>query len=316
VPQTFQGDISKDIVTGIAITCFLFGISIYLPIIGFFFTLFIPLPILFYRSKLGRKTGLFVPIATIVVIAIVLGGISIDSLFFLELLTLGFVLGELFEQKLSIEKTIAYASGMVLCSGFVVLVFYGNMTNNGIAGIVSVYISKNLELTVALYESLGAPEQTLYRLSNSLDKIHYVLLRIIPSLAAASTVFVAWVSVIVARPMFNARGLFFPDFGMLNLWKAPETLVWGVIGCGLMLFIPANALKLLALNGMILLMTVYFFQGIAIVSYFFEKKRFPLFIRIFFYSLIVLQQIFLLFVIAIGFFDIWLNFRRHHVEET
>lgn len=316
MPKTFQGDISKDLATGTAITCFLFGISIYLPIIGFFFTLFIPLPILFYRSKLGRKTGMLVPVATTVIIALVLGGMLLDILFFLELLLLGFVLGELFEWHLPIEKTIVYAAGMVLCAGFVVLVLYGSVTDISIFSMVSTYISKNLELTLALYESLGAPEQTLYRLSSSIDKIHYALLRIIPSLAAASIVFVTWISIIAARPLLKARGLFYPDFGTLNLWKAPEALVWGVIGCGMMLFMPVTGLKLLALNGMILLMTVYFFQGIAIVSYFFEKKRFPLPVRIFLYSLMVLQQIFLLFVIALGFFDMWLNFRRHNAQGT
>ena len=104
--------------------------------------------------------------------------------------------------------------------------------------------------------------------------------------------------------------LYYPDFGPLNLWKAPEYLVWGVIGCGLSLFLPNTAIKVIGLNGLLILMTVYFFQGIAIVSFYFDKKRLPRFVRVFLYTLIALQQLILLAVIGLGFFDLWVNFRR------
>ena len=100
MPRTIQGDIPKDIVSGIAITSLIFAISVYMPIIGFICSLFIPLPTLFYRSKLGRTTGAIIPIITIIVMIAVLGGISIDILFFVELLLLGFVLSELIELDL------------------------------------------------------------------------------------------------------------------------------------------------------------------------------------------------------------------------
>ena len=58
---TVQGDLSKDIAAGIAVTSIIFAGSIYLPVLGIFCTLFIPLPILYYRSKLGRANGVIVP---------------------------------------------------------------------------------------------------------------------------------------------------------------------------------------------------------------------------------------------------------------
>jgi uncharacterized protein YybS (DUF2232 family) len=57
-------------------------------------------------------------------------------------------------------------------------------------------------------------------------------------------------------------------------------------------------------------MSVYFFQGIAIVSFYFNKKQFPRIIRIFLYTLIAVQQLVLLAVIGLGFFDMWFNFRK------
>jgi uncharacterized protein YybS (DUF2232 family) len=171
-------------------------------------------------------------------------------------------------------------------------------------------VANNLELTLALYREMGMSAENIQLISQSLDKIQQVLVTIIPALVSASTLFVAWVSILLAKPVLINRSLNYPDFGPLNQWKAPEYLVWGVIGCGLALFLPHTAIRVIGINGLLILMTVYFFQGIAIVSFYFDKKRLPRFVRVFLYTLIALQQLILLVVIGLGFFDLWVNFRR------
>lgn len=310
VPFAQHGGISRDVLTGISITCIIFAVSVYMPIFGFFCSLFIPLPILFYRSKLGRKTGAIIPVAAGVIMMMVLGRFSIDLLFFFELMLLGFILSELMEIDLSIERTVLFACGAILASAIVGLVFYSQIIQKGLTDVAAEYVTKNLQLTLLLYESMGMSEENIQLIASSLEHIQYVLLRIIPALAIASTLFVAWTSLLISRPLLKSRGLYYPDFGPLNLWKPPEHLVWGVIGCGLVLLIPSGSVKLIGLNGLIMLMAVYFFTGIAIVSFYFERKRFPRLLRIFLYSLIALQQFVLILVIGLGFFDVWLNFRK------
>ena len=313
--QTVQGNISKDIISGVAIIGLIFTASTYLPIIGFFFSLFIPLPILFYRSKLGRTTGIIVYILSIIIMIVMTGSISLDFFFFAELLLLGFVLSELFEMRLSIEKTISYACASVLITGIVILFFYSNLSNTGIYTLASEYISRNLELTMAMYESMGVSEESIHVISNSMEKIHYVLIRIIPAMLISLTLFVSWTNLLIAKPLLKAKNIFFPDFDSLKLWKAPEFMVWLFIGCGVMLILPDNSFKILGLNGLIILMTIYFFQGIAIVSFYFEKKNVPRIFRIFLYSVLALQQLVLLSVIGLGFFDMWLNFRKLGIKK-
>jgi uncharacterized protein YybS (DUF2232 family) len=58
------------------------------------------------------------------------------------------------------------------------------------------------------------------------------------------------------------------------------------------------------------MLVIYFFQGIAIVSFYFDKKGFPKILRGILYGLIALQQFVLLLVIAAGFLDLWIDFRR------
>jgi uncharacterized protein YybS (DUF2232 family) len=310
VPYSIQWEVPKDVAAGILVTSVIFMISVFMPVIGFFCTIFIPLPILFYRAKLGRKWGLFIPGGCLVVMGLVLGKVSFDIFFFMELMLLGFILSELFEKNLSVEKTILLSCAGVLGTAAAGVLVYGFSSNQPIIVLVSQYIAKNLELTIGLYRGMGIPEDTIATIESSLDQIQYVLTRMIPALVSCSILVVAWTNVLLARPIFASRKLAYPEFGQLNSWKAPENLIWMVIVSGLLLLIPARGIKMIGINGLFILLTVYFFQGIAIVSFFFNKKNFPRLARFILYGLIVIQQFFLLGVIALGLFDMWLDFRK------
>ena len=303
-------EIPKDVATGITVTSLIFLLAVYMPLIGFFCSVFIPLPILFYRAKLGRRTSAIIPAAVAIAMMVIAGGLTIDVMFFIALLLLGFILCELFTFNLSVEKTILYATGTVLGTSVLSLIVYSNVNNIGIVELISNYIGENLKMTLALYEKMGVTEDSIVMLEQSLERIQYVLVRIIPAIATTSTLFVAWVNTIIAKPMLTSRQLVYPDFGDLTRWQTPDYFVWGVIASGLLLLLPASGMKMVGFNGLFILLTVYFFQGIAIIAFYFEQKNVPRLFRILLYTLIALQQFLLLIVVGLGFFDTWLNFRK------
>jgi uncharacterized protein YybS (DUF2232 family) len=310
VHQTVPQDAPKEIVKGIGITSLVFGICVFIPFLGFMISLLIPIPILFYRSKLGRKNGSLVAGGTFLVISFFLGIVSFDIFFFAQLLVLGLVLGEMFERELSIEKTILYACLALWATATATLVFVSLSSGIQITTLISNFVGKNLELSLVFYEKAGVPQEQIQMIQDSLDLIQYALVRIIPGMATASGLFVAWSNLLVARPVLSAAKIQFPDFGNLNTWKAPEQLVWAAIVCGIMLLVPEKGIRILGLNGFIVLMTIYFFQGIAIVSFFFAKKDIPMLLRVILYGFIGMQFFLILLVIAAGFFDMWLDFRK------
>ncbi|MDD5524767.1 MAG: DUF2232 domain-containing protein, partial [Smithella sp.] len=60
---------------------------------------------------------------------------------------------------------------------------------------------------------------------------------------------------------------------------------------------------------------IYLLQGLAIVSFFFQKKNVPFFFRYLFYFLIAVQQILMIPIVAIGLFDIWIDFRKYFQKD-
>ena len=306
----FQSAISKDIAAGVMVTLAIFSLSVFLPVVGFVFSMFVPLPVIFYRVKLGRRKGALIPLIVLTLMGIIFGGFSIDMLFFCGLMLLGFVMSETFEKSLSIEMTLVATCGIVLGSGLVGLLLFSVAKQTGIVSLLSAYVAANLKLSLKLYQEIGIPQETIDTIAGSLDRINYVLVRLMPAIMAASTLFVAWINLIAIRPLMAHRGLAFPEFGRLNHWRSPEWLIWGVIACGAIMLAPVGGIRLLAINGLLVLLTIYFMQGIAIVSFYFEKKGLPRFVKVALYALIAFQQLFLLVVIGIGLFDMWVDFRK------
>ena len=301
---------SRDIITGIAVLSLCGLVSVFFPVIGFFSFVMLPLPVIFYRIKLGRQPAAIVALLAWGFITVMTGGGLPDTWLAMGMMGLGFFLGECMEKDLPIEKIIVYSCGIVMIAGTACLMIYADMSGTGLVNTFSVYLKKNLQYTVSTYKELGVPKEQIQALTQSLDQIHYVLMRIMPSLIAAGLIFAAWLNLLGARVVLGARNLPVPFFGELKTWKAPENMVWGVIGCFLMIFMPVMGIKFIGINGLILLMVVYLFQGLAIVSFYFDKKDIPKIFRVLIYGIIAIQQILLLLVIGVGFFDMWINFRR------
>jgi uncharacterized protein YybS (DUF2232 family) len=143
-----------------------------------------------------------------------------------------------------------------------------------------------------------------------LKKASSLLVSIFPSIFINSYLTMVWLNILLITKVLKRKGITVKSIENLNRWKAPEHLVFGIIGLSILIFFPMGMLTTLALNSLIILIFVYFFQGIAVVSFFFKKKSTHFALRLFFYILIAIQPLFMFLVIGFGLFDTWFNFRK------
>lgn len=299
---------SKDLATGIVVTCLAVAVCTVVPIAGLMGSAFIPVPLVFFRAKLGRPAATVIALAALGC-AVLLGG-RLEVLFFGELLLIGFAMGELMARQWPLEKTVAAVCVAVMIAGLAGLLASSLGTGQGLLTTLSEGVRYHLELSLQLYQQMGLSEDQLHFLESSIEGIQQVLVGMMPALVIDSTLMVTWISLLAARRVCQRRGLPFPDYGALNRWKAPELMVWGVIGSGVLLLVPTLAAKMVGLNGLAVFMVIYFFQGMAVVAFFFQKKQIPRLARMVLYGLIAVQQLVMLAVIGVGFFDTWFNFRK------
>ncbi len=303
----------KDVISGTLFSSLIIFVTLFIPLLGFFMAIILPMPLLYYRLKLGRKPGAVIAAAILIITAAVTGGLPIDMLFYGAMLLIGFFLGEFLETHISIGKTVLYtviSTASICC---ILFFMYAVSMGSGVFELISAYVAANLNLTMALYEDMGMPQDNIELIRQSIDTIQYVLTLLIPALIITMLTFITWVNTLFIKKILIKKGISLKELEHLNHWKAPEKLVWMVILACAFMIIPGKESKIFALNCILILMPVYFFQGIAILSFIFEKKKFPPMLRLFIYTIIAIQQIFILLIAGLGFFDTWINFRKINI---
>jgi uncharacterized protein YybS (DUF2232 family) len=300
----------KDILIGILL-CVLIIATIYIiPLIGIFAWMFLPLPVLFYRLKTGRNGGGIIMVASLVLLVVLTRNVAFNTLYFGSLLMTGFFLGEFIEKHLSIERIMLYTIVAVFGTGVVVLLVYASTQAQGVEHIISNYVSRYHALSSQLFSESAQLYPEMDVDPQMLERASSLFVSVCPGIFINSYLTMVWLNIILIKKLLLKKGIFIKSIENLNQWKAPDYLIFGVIAASIVIFLPLGVLKLLAVNCLIILMFVYFFQGIAVVSFFFHKKSAPFALRFFFYALIAVQPLFLLLVIGFGLFDTWINFRK------
>lgn len=286
--------------------------ALWIPLLGPFISLLTPLPFLYYTTKLGVGHG-------VKLLALALGSVGLLGhwtghpqaiLFAIEFSLLGLLLSELFRKGLSVGKTVVSATAFLLMLGFGFLLYGALRRGMGPWELIRAYLGENLRATFRAYEEMGVVSDNGEAFRQYGQPIIDALLTIFPALMIVGTGFVAWLNVILARPLFRATHLAFPEHFRMERWRAPENLVWVLLASGFALFFTSGGIQFVAINTMIVVTAVYVFHGLSIVVYFLDKYHVPVWVRIGLYLVIVVQQLFLVVLALAGLFDQWINFRR------
>jgi uncharacterized protein YybS (DUF2232 family) len=174
------------------------------------------------------------------------------------------------------------------------------------------YLQSQLKVTIEAYEEMGIPKENAIELEAYTKVFIATILKIYPSLIIIGTGFAVWLNVVIAKPLFRVGNLDYPAFAPADRWQAPDNMVWGVIVAGFALFLSSGSIKLLAINALIIIMTIYLFHGLSIVLFFLNRHRVATWMRIGIYVLIIIQQLFFVVLALVGLFDQWIDFRKIH----
>lgn len=133
---------------------------------------------------------------------------------------------------------------------------------------------------------------------------------LIPGGLIALTALSIWIYFVMLRSWLLKQG-FTKAFGPLRQWRSSEKTVWALIAVLTALILGHEPAKVPALNALIVIATVYLFQGIAILVFFLRKRKFPVLARLGGYLVVMVffKQVAMLLMVA-GFFDVWFDFRK------
>ena len=99
-------------------------------------------------------------------------------------------------------------------------------------------------------------------------------------------------------------------------WELPEPLVWAFIGAGILYLTGWSWLQAVGLNVLIVLLGLYFLQGLNIAAFLFQRFHLPKFLAALSVVLLLFQPFLTLVVAALGLFDVWFAFRSLSLPKT
>jgi len=220
---------------------------------------------------------------------------------------MGALMGYGFRRQCSTEKIVGLSSLFVIgMAGLFVLLAFTETK-----GEIVRLIEQDLRgaISAALKQVGSSSPETRELESKLLDTVPLIV-RIMPGVLMACTLGICWLNLLVSLRYCRAAANEFCDREKLILWKAPERIVWFVIASGLILLLPVGDLKLAAINLLIVTGTIYFLQGVAIVAFYLERWKLPVYVKGFVYAVVFLQQLASMATVALGLFDVWFDFRK------
>jgi len=204
---------------------------------------------------------------------------------------------------------VAAGISVILC----VSLFLAMFGSDEVAAGMRSYVLYVLNHVIELNSAAGASGTQMGFLAERGDAIAAFVMRIVPALVFVYTFLTVFLSLLIGkRILMRYRSV--TRMPSITGFRLPDNFVWPVIGCGLLFFLNHYLLQVvmfefLAANGLIVLLSLFFFQGMAVVVFMLRGVRPAIFRTIAYVMIILFFQSVSLVIIAIGLADIWVNFR-------
>ena len=271
----------------LTISSFVFATA-FIPVIGSIFLLFLPMILFFYGTINGRnKTAAAFLIAfSVLFVLSTLLHLNLPSIAIFSIGIAGLFIARLAAQNGSVEKIIIYPALFIIAAICFYFIYGGFALSVNPWQLVEKYIAATIEENVKLYSQLPLNAEDINFIKDNKKNIIDGFTKIFPSLIIISSTLIIWINFLLWKQILGKAGITWPKFTELTRWKCPEYIIWIFIISGGLFFVPNKDINFLSLNIFLVTCFIYFLQGLAIVSFFFQNKNVPLFLRyLFIFSL-------------------------------
>lgn len=292
----------------------LFGVAGALGIGAVLVNLFTPLPAALLGMRLGPAWGVAAVGLTAVAILATSGGGAV-LLFALQFGLPAALLPWLLTREVPWDRAVVTTLGLMLGFGLIALLAFAAGSGQSAFALVDALVDKEISQAVTLMEEFSSgSEQSpaeAEALRQAVAGMGEMMRRVYPGMLIAAGGALQLATVGLLAVLLRTRSLPGPVFAR---WRAPELLIWALIAAGFAAALSTGAVQTVAFNLLVVLLPVYFLQGLAVVEYFFSRRGLSLLWRGLSYLLLVVVNPLPLIVTGVGIFDLWADFRKKRVN--
>ena len=295
------------IVAGGFTSALFFFSSIFIPLVGSFFGILAPLPIMVLYLRRGFSIGAFAALVAALVIGFALKPV-VALYFFVQFAMLGLAASYLIEKRASFGLTMLISSLLVTAGFFLLIWVQASSLHQGFFETLKKPIQENIHMALQNYPGLSGTEAQ--EMQTMFQKMLSLLIVLVPTLIVIGSWLILMVNIYLIDRIHLVPGReILRDFD-LNGWRAPDHFIWFVILPGFGVFLLHGTSRIIGLNVLIAALTVYFFQGLCIINFYLAKKNMPPLVRALVYFVLFIVQIVVVMVVLMGLLDMWMDFRK------
>lgn len=279
---------------------------------GALINLTVPLPAAYVHLRRGPLMGCG---AVALVAAVLLAtGDQVGALaYLLQFGLASMVLPFLLRRNWPWDRAVAGTLLVLLAAGGIALTAYGAARGLPITELVGRYVDSEVESALAIYRQANLPEDQFEELRAMVRQMADFLVSAWPALTTVATAAVLLINVLMLSVL--SRGRYEVPGERFRSWKAPELLIWPLILGGFGMLYAQGMTERISLNVLTLLLPLYFLQGMAVITHYFQKRGIPPFLRGLGYLLVTVLSPLPLMVVAVGVFDLWVDFRSPKIKK-
>jgi len=288
----------------------LFGVAGALGAGAVLVNLFTPLP----AALLGMRCGPWWGTATVILTALVIMVTADGSALLLYLLQFGVpasLLPWLMTRGVSWDRTVFITVGLIAVLGAIVVFALASGAGQSPFAMMDALVDREISQTVTMMEEFAAsPDQQpadLEEFRETVAGMGDFMRRVYPGMLVAVGGALQLVTVGLLALLVRPARLPGPQFAN---WRTPELLIWVLIAAGFGTAFSSGPVQGVALNLLVILLPLYFLQGLAVVENFLGRKRLSPLLRGLSYLLLLVVSPLPVMVTAVGIFDLWADFRK------
>ncbi len=281
-----------------------------LPTLSILFYFFLKAPLILISLGNGFRIGLLA-LGAIAALVIPFSHGDYNLPYLIEYGAVAMIMAEALRRKMSFNRIV------ILCAAVSVSIALISMALNPPLGADSL-----LEVPARLVAQMrgdagqlssqgGVDPRHLKGMGHFIALMEVVISRAFPALLITGAALGALLNYLTANKLsrgFAGLGSFNP--GALSTWAASEHYVWFFIIGGTMAVVPFGVSRTLGVNLVVIMLFVYFLQGLAITGFFFKKWNLSILLRVPVYIFIFFNVYLALLVACVGLFDTWADFRK------
>jgi len=257
---------------GIAITLLcLLGASWIGPL-GSFLNLLTPIAAAYVGMRFGLRPGIVIivvvsallqQLATTYTLAAYIGIFGVSSL----------LLPAFLRRRIPWDRSVLYTTGGSLVATVTMIIAAVVVSGVGLQDLINQIIQSEVQQAMQIYRDTGFSAAQLQEMQQVMDGMAGFIRESFYGLYVVSLLVVQVLCLLLLQRFkgssYRISGIPFPR------WRVPSGAIWLLIAAGFSLLVPVDIVAMVGRNLLIVLLPLYFLQGMAVVCSFLQKKPYP-----------------------------------------